>query len=78
MVFAAWSISESIHANTWFFSMSCAAASFTSSPRVIVGDRTDGRTDNHPAKIRPEPKREPLPPPKHYEPPRAGGYRRRR
>ena len=29
------------------------------------------------AKIRPEPKREPLPPLKHCEPPRAGRYRRR-
>jgi hypothetical protein len=29
------------------------------------------------AKIRPEPVREPLPPLKHYEPPRAGRYRRR-
>jgi hypothetical protein len=29
------------------------------------------------AKIRPEPKREPLPPLKQYEPPRAGRYRRR-
>jgi hypothetical protein len=28
-------------------------------------------------KIRPEPVREPLPPPKHYEPPRAMGRRRR-
>jgi hypothetical protein len=28
------------------------------------------------AKIRPEPVREPLPPPKHYEPPRAGRRRR--
>jgi hypothetical protein len=28
-------------------------------------------------KIRPEPKPEPLPPQKHYEPPRAGRYRRR-
>jgi hypothetical protein len=28
------------------------------------------------AKIRPEPKRAPLPPPKHYEPPRAGRRRR--
>ena len=27
--------------------------------------------------IRPEPKREPLPEPKHYEPPRGGRYRRR-
>jgi hypothetical protein len=27
--------------------------------------------------IRPEPAREPLPPPKQYEPPRAGGRRRR-
>jgi hypothetical protein len=27
-------------------------------------------------KIRPETKREPLPPQKHYEPPRAGRYRR--
>jgi hypothetical protein len=30
------------------------------------------------AKIRPEPKREPLPPLKHYEPPRATAARRRR
>jgi hypothetical protein len=30
------------------------------------------------AKIRPEPVREPLPPPKHYEPPRATTARRRR
>jgi hypothetical protein len=30
------------------------------------------------SKLRPEPIREPLPPPKHYEPPRAGRYRRRR
>jgi hypothetical protein len=30
------------------------------------------------AKIRPELKREPLPPPKHYEPPRATAARRRR
>ena len=30
------------------------------------------------AKIRPEPAREPLPPPKHYEPPRATAGRRRR
>jgi hypothetical protein len=30
------------------------------------------------AKIRPEPPREPLPPPKHYEPPRATAGRRRR
>ena len=29
------------------------------------------------AKIRPEPAREPLPPLKHYEPPRAGARRRR-
>jgi hypothetical protein len=29
------------------------------------------------AKIRREPKPEPLPPLKHYEPPRAGRYRRR-
>jgi hypothetical protein len=29
-------------------------------------------------KIRPEPVREPLPPPKHYEPPRATAARRRR
>jgi hypothetical protein len=29
-------------------------------------------------KIRPEPPREPLPPPKHYEPPRATAGRRRR
>jgi hypothetical protein len=29
------------------------------------------------AKIRPEPKREPLPEPKRYEPPRGGRYRRR-
>jgi hypothetical protein len=29
------------------------------------------------AKIRPDPKREPMPPLKHYEPPRAGRYRRR-
>jgi hypothetical protein len=29
------------------------------------------------AKIRPEAKLEPLPPQKHYEPPRAGRYRRR-
>ena len=28
-------------------------------------------------KIRPEPKREPLPEPKRYEPPRGGRYRRR-
>jgi hypothetical protein len=28
-------------------------------------------------KIRPEPKREPLPPLKRYEPPRGGRYRRR-
>src|SRR5271166_2120868 len=28
--------------------------------------------------IRPEPKREPLPEPKHYEPPSKGRYRRRR
>jgi hypothetical protein len=28
------------------------------------------------AKIRPEPLREPLPPPRHYEPPRAGRRRR--
>jgi hypothetical protein len=28
-------------------------------------------------KIRPDPIREHLPPPKHYEPPRAGRYRRR-
>jgi hypothetical protein len=28
-------------------------------------------------KIRPEPVREPLPPPKHYEPPRAGRHERR-
>jgi hypothetical protein len=28
--------------------------------------------------IRPEPKREPLPEPKHYEPPRGGRYGRRR
>jgi hypothetical protein len=28
------------------------------------------------AKIRPEPVREPLPPPKHYEPPRASRRRR--
>jgi hypothetical protein len=28
-------------------------------------------------KIRPDPIREPLPLPKHYEPPRAGRYRRR-
>jgi hypothetical protein len=27
--------------------------------------------------MRPEPKREPLPEPKHYEPPRGGRYRRR-
>jgi len=27
--------------------------------------------------IRPEPEREPLPEPKHYEPPRGGRYRRR-
>jgi hypothetical protein len=30
------------------------------------------------AKIRPEPTREPLPPVKHYEPPRATAARRRR
>jgi hypothetical protein len=30
------------------------------------------------AKIRPEPIREPLPPPKRYEPPRATAVRRRR
>jgi hypothetical protein len=30
------------------------------------------------AKVRPEPKRQPLPPPKHYEPPRATAARRRR
>ena len=30
------------------------------------------------SKIRPEPVREPLPPPKHYEPPRATAARRRR
>jgi hypothetical protein len=30
------------------------------------------------AKIRPEPEREPLPPLKHYEPPRIGKGRRRR
>ena len=30
------------------------------------------------AKIRPEPEREPLPPLKHYEPPRATAARRRR
>jgi hypothetical protein len=30
------------------------------------------------AKIRPEPAREPLPPRKHYEPPRATAARRRR
>ena len=30
------------------------------------------------AKLRPEPIREPLPPIKHYDPPRAGRYRRRR
>jgi hypothetical protein len=29
------------------------------------------------AKIRPEPKREPLPPIKHYEPPRSGRHGRR-
>jgi len=29
------------------------------------------------AKLRPEPPREPAPPPKHYEPPRAGRRRRR-
>jgi hypothetical protein len=29
------------------------------------------------AKLRPEPVREPLPPPKVYAPPRAGRYRRR-
>jgi hypothetical protein len=29
------------------------------------------------AKLRPEPKHESLSPPKHYEPPRAGRYRRR-
>ena len=29
-------------------------------------------------KLRPEPPREPLPPPKTYEPPRAGRYNRRR
>jgi hypothetical protein len=29
------------------------------------------------AKIRPEPVREPLPPSKHYEPPRVGARRRR-
>ena len=29
------------------------------------------------AKIRPEPKPEPSPPQKHYEPPRGGRYRRR-
>ena len=29
------------------------------------------------AKIRPESAREPLPEPKHYEPPRGGRYRRR-
>jgi len=28
-------------------------------------------------KLRPEPKREPLPEPKRYEPPRGGRYRRR-
>jgi hypothetical protein len=28
-------------------------------------------------KLRPEPPREPLPPPKHYKPPRAGRRRRR-
>jgi hypothetical protein len=30
------------------------------------------------AKLRQEPIREPLPEPKHYDPPRAGRYRRRR
>ena len=30
------------------------------------------------AKVRPEPKREPLPPSKHYDPPRATATRRRR
>jgi hypothetical protein len=30
------------------------------------------------AKLRPEPAREPLPPPKHYEPPRAMAGKRRR
>ena len=30
------------------------------------------------AKIRPEPMREPLPPPKRYEPPRAAAAKRRR
>jgi hypothetical protein len=30
------------------------------------------------AKIRPEPPREPLPTPRHYEPPRASAARRRR
>jgi hypothetical protein len=30
------------------------------------------------AKLRPEPAREPLPPRKHYEPPRAASARRRR
>jgi hypothetical protein len=30
------------------------------------------------AKIKPEPVREPVPPPKHYEPPRAGRNSRRR
>jgi hypothetical protein len=29
------------------------------------------------AKTRPQPIREPLPPLKHYDPPRMGGYRRR-
>jgi hypothetical protein len=30
------------------------------------------------SKLRPEPIRKPLPPIKHYDPPRAGRYRRRR
>jgi hypothetical protein len=43
-------------------------------PRKPPGDTMYGVFHD---KIRPEPKREPLPPLKQYEPPRAGRYRRR-
>ena len=50
--------------------------------RIIAGDRypLSPRIMTLKAirsKLRPEPIREPLPEPKHYEPPRAGRYRRR-
>jgi hypothetical protein len=45
-------------------------ARFPFSPRVLTLKAIR-------SKLRPEPAREPLPPPKHYEPPRVGRRRRR-